>query len=186
MESQSYELETGSGPQDGSDVMRDTREGFFASTDLPLHHPRVKEGRFLVGPNVWPEEDLLSRREFRDVLEDYLGEMKRLAHVVLDLVAATLPYGPNVFDKLEADDPMCLLRLLHYPPTPKSTGGKKLGAGEHTDFGAITLLLQDDHHGLEVQDNETDEWHWGTSSEGCLHREHGGHHVCDYGRRLIK
>ncbi|RDW63798.1 putative 2-oxoglutarate-dependent dioxygenase [Coleophoma cylindrospora] len=158
MESQSYELETRSGPQDGSEVMRDTKEGFFASTDVPLDHPRVAAGRFLVGPNVWPDADVLSHEDFRAPLEEYLGEMKRLSHVVLNLIAATLPYGPHVFDELEADDPMCLLRLLHYPPTPHSVDGMKLGAGAHTDFGAITLLLQDEHPGLEVLDEKTGEW----------------------------
>jgi len=159
MESQSYELENGTPPQNGAGVLRDTKEGFFVSTDLPLDHPRVKGGRFLQGPNVWPKEELLSPKDFRIIVEEYLREMKRLSHVVLSLVAATLPYGPDVFDDLEADDPMCLLRLLHYPPTPQSKEGQRLGAGAHTDFGAITLLLQDEHPGLEVQDNETGEWH---------------------------
>lgn len=159
MESQSYELESES--YDGSAVMRDIKEGFFASTDMPLDHPRVLSGRFLQGPNVWPEAELLAHKDFRTVVEEYYREMQRLAHVVLDLVAATLPYGPHVFDELEANDPLWLLRLLHYPPDTENVAGKKqqLGSGEHTDFGAITLLLQDEHPGLEVQDSETGEWH---------------------------
>ncbi|KAI1394379.1 citrinin biosynthesis oxygenase CtnA [Hypoxylon trugodes] len=154
MASQSYE------PTDGSQILRDHKEGFFASADLPLDHPRVVNERFLQGPNVWPPAELLPYKDFRDIVERYYGEMMHLAHLVLDLVAATLPYGPHVFDELKGNDPMWLFRLLHYPQTPVREGGGKmqLGAGEHTDFGAVTLLATDEHPGLEVQDHETGEW----------------------------
>ena len=153
MGTQSYE-------PDGSDAPRDIKEGFFASTDLPLDHPRVVNGRFLQGPNVWPPADMLAHDEFRAPVEEYYKEMLRLSYVVLDIVAATLPHGPKVFDELKAHDPVWLMRLLHYPPTPAQTGNSKLqlGSGEHTDFGAITLLMQDEHPGLEVQDHETGQW----------------------------
>ncbi|MCJ1418837.1 hypothetical protein MMC32_005188 [Xylographa parallela] len=159
METQSYELESES--HDGSAVQRDIKEGFFASTDLPLDHPRVVGRRFLQGPNVWPDTELLATADFRAVVEDYYREMQRLSHVVLDLIAATLPYGPHVFDELEADDPMWLFRLLRYPPGAEQAAGTKQqpGSGEHTDFGTFTLLLQDEHPGLEVQDSGTGEWH---------------------------
>lgn len=160
MESQSYELEF-EPVQTNTPVSRDVKEGFFASTDLPLEHPLVASGRFLQGPNVWPEAELLAHEDFRAIVEEYYSEMQRLSLVVLNLIAATLPYGPHVFDELEADDPMWLFRLLHYPPiTGAETGPRmQLGAGEHTDFGTITLLLQDEQPGLEVQDRRTGEWH---------------------------
>jgi isopenicillin N synthase-like dioxygenase len=79
--------------------------------------------------------------------------------VVLDLIAATLPYGPHVFDEMRAQDPACPLRLLHYPPTPAEDPKKRqLGSSAHTDFSAITLLMQDEHEGLEVLDHSTGEW----------------------------
>ncbi|KAF4242556.1 hypothetical protein CNMCM8980_000514 [Aspergillus fumigatiaffinis] len=161
METQSYELEFGALQGQEAHVVRDIKEGFFVSSDLPLDHPRVREGRFLQGPNVWPSKELLAPQDFRVVLEEYLREMQRLSRVVLSLVAATLPYGPEVFDELDSDDPMCLLRLLHYPPDGEQARREKgqLGSGEHTDFGTLTLLLQDEHSGLEVQDHETGEWH---------------------------
>lgn len=135
------------------------KEGFFSSADLPPNHPWVVRGRWLQGPNIWPAPELLPYDKFRVYVEEYTREMLQLTRTVLSLIAATLPYGPHVFDELQANDPMWLFRLLHYPPTPKNQGKQaQFGSGEHTDFGAITLLMQDDHSGLEVQDCETGNW----------------------------
>ena len=42
------------------------------------------------------------------------------------------------------------LRLLHYPPVPHGLPAGTVRCGEHTDYGTITLLFQDDVGGLEV------------------------------------
>jgi isopenicillin N synthase-like dioxygenase len=68
-----------------------------------------------------------------------------------------MPYGDDIFKDFVANDPICNLRLLHYPKH-ESTDKRQLGAGAHTDFGAITLLLQDSSGGLEVQDHATGEF----------------------------
>jgi isopenicillin N synthase-like dioxygenase len=41
-----------------------------------------------------------------------------------------------------------LFRIFHYPPSPPQAGG--WGVGEHTDYGLLTLLAQDDSGGLQV------------------------------------
>ena len=150
MGSQSYE----------EGVLPDMKEGFIAGTDLPLDDPRVVNKRFFSGQNVWPPNELLSHEDFRKPVEEYYQAMLQLCSVVMDLVAATLPYGPHVFDEFKANEPACPLRLLHYPPTPEQVGDKKrqLGSSAHTDFGAVTLLLQDEHPGLEIQNRATGEW----------------------------
>ena len=38
---------------------------------------------------------------------------------------------------------VCLCRAHHYPPTAPDAAGCTRGVGAHTDFGALTLLLQD-------------------------------------------
>jgi isopenicillin N synthase-like dioxygenase len=44
------------------------------------------------------------------------------------------------------------LRLLHYPPISSDTEAGEPRCGEHTDYGSITLLFQDDVGGLEIMD----------------------------------
>ncbi len=48
------------------------------------------------------------------------------------------------------------LRMLHYPPVDQIPQPGQLRAGEHTDYGSITLLLQDRVGGLEVQTRQGD------------------------------
>ena len=110
-----------------------------------------------MGSNVWPPNTLLPESDFRVPVEAYFTAIYDLSLVILELVARTLPYGTHVFDHFVSNNPATPLRLLHYPPAQK-TEKRQLGASAHTDFGAITLLLQDSSPGLEVLDRYKDEW----------------------------
>ncbi|KAJ5118121.1 hypothetical protein N7526_011144 [Penicillium atrosanguineum] len=141
------------------DVLPDLKEGFFIGQNMEPSDPLVQARRFFMGSNM------LAHDEFKKPIEKYYQAMAELCHKVLDLIAATLPYGPNVFDEIQANDPACPMRLLHYPPTRPAATAKEgeaqkrqLGSSAHTDFGAVTLLLQDEHPGLEVQDSKTGDW----------------------------
>ncbi|KAL2844375.1 Clavaminate synthase-like protein [Aspergillus pseudoustus] len=144
--SQSYE--------DG--ILPDLKEGFYTGVDLPPHDPRVQARRFLMGSNVWPEE--LAAQDFREPVEAYHTALMQLTISVLKLVERTLPYGPGIFDEFIAGDPITPMRMLHYPPARPEADKTQYGASAHTDFGAITLLLQEESPGLEVLDSRTGEW----------------------------
>lgn len=96
----------------------------------------------------------------KDPSEAYYGAVYDLSLRVLDLIFASLPASAS--HKLaEFTDPALVaapLRLLHYPPAQK-TEQKQLGSSAHTDFGAITLLLQDGNPGLEVFDDASQLWY---------------------------
>lgn len=49
------------------------------------------------------------------------------------------------------------LRLLHYPPVNPAPQPGQIRAGEHTDFGSITLLFPEEIDGLEIYTNQG-EW----------------------------
>jgi len=64
-------------------------------------------------------------------------------------IASDLGLPTHYFDD-KLDRPMATLRLLHYPPR-EAAASDKLGAGVHTDYGSVTLLLTDEVGGLEVR-----------------------------------
>jgi isopenicillin N synthase-like dioxygenase len=107
---------------------------------------------YFAGPNRWLPEEIQPYSIFREPAERYLAEMHRLIRVMFRIVAAGMPYGPAVFDEFLSGVPLAVLSPKHYPPRQEAG----LGSGPHTDFGALTLLLQDGISGLQVQWG--DEW----------------------------
>lgn len=123
----------------------------------------MKAKRFFMGPNIWPGETLVATKDFREPVEKYFAAVNGLALKLLDLLARTLPYGPDVFSTFSSGYVIAPLRLLHYPAVRQNMQQRQQqqpqlqqGAGAHTDFGAITILLQDRNPGLEVLDTRRD------------------------------
>jgi isopenicillin N synthase-like dioxygenase len=91
-------------------------------------------------------------------LTEYQKRLAQLSLTIMQILAEGLPYcTPNSFDAFSTD-PIANVRLLHYPPQPDLFDANQLGAGAHTDFGAITLLLQDSAGGLQVLNQKTNQW----------------------------
>ena len=66
-------------------------------------------------------------------------------------MATNLGVGPDRLVSGFDDRHTSFLRLNHYPKfAGDEAGGRPFGVGEHTDSGALTLLLQDEQPGLEV------------------------------------
>ncbi len=114
--------------------------------------PDVKEsfytGNASLGPNQWPDETLVPG--FRAACEAYSAAMVKVALRLMGLFANALGMARHDFDGYMRD-PTCTTRLLHYPPQPVSAAPGQIGCGAHTDWGALTLLAQDDAGGLQVQ-----------------------------------
>jgi len=130
----------------------DLKESFYLARDLGPDHPYVKAGLPNHGPNQWPA-DLPG---FREGIEAYYEPMLDLGRHVMRLIALSLSLDETYFDDA-VRNPAATLRLLRYPPQPQDAPANQLGAGAHTDYGAITLLAQDDCGGLEVE-NAAGEW----------------------------
>jgi isopenicillin N synthase-like dioxygenase len=123
----------------------DLKEAFNIGLDLPADDPDVLAGRSFRAQNVWP--DLPG---FRETMLAYFAACHRLGLILHRAFARDLGLPSDFFDGL-LDRPMAVLRLLHYPPAPPRVETGQLGAGEHTDYGCITLLAADGVGGLEVR-----------------------------------
>lgn len=82
--------------------------------------------------------------------------MYRLGRHLLGFLALSLDLSEDYFAE-GLVEPQFTSRLLHYAPHPKNAKFNQLGAGAHSDWGLITMLLQDDIGGLEVQ-NVAGDW----------------------------
>ena len=113
--------------------------------------PDLKESFYLgvesIGPNQWPDETLLPG--FRAACDAYADAMLQLARRLMGLFERALDLPPGALDHFHRH-PTCTTRLLHYPPQPALAEPGQIGCGAHTDWGALTLLAQDDAGGLQV------------------------------------
>jgi isopenicillin N synthase-like dioxygenase len=111
--------------------------------------PDAGDGR---GPR-WPHGAL--RQRFEPAVRACYDRCTALSQRLLAGIAANLGARPDVLARgFEADAQTSFLRLNFYPRYPVDTddpiGLRPFGVGEHTDSGALTILLQDEHPGLEV------------------------------------
>jgi len=130
----------GSEALDENSGLMDQKEAFNVGLDLEAFDPRVLADEPFRGVNIWP--DLPG---FRDTMLAYYDAVLKLG---VDLHAAfewELGLEPGFFAP-HFSAPMATLRVLHYPPSKDG-----IGAGAHTDYGSVTLLLTDGVGGLQVQ-----------------------------------
>ncbi|WP_375462910.1 isopenicillin N synthase family dioxygenase [uncultured Methylobacterium sp.] len=127
----------------------DLKEGFMVGLDLPADDWRVQARWSHHGPNVWPAH----LPGWRERVEGYYARMLDLAGTIMRTIALSLEVEETYFDACFVDS-IASLRLLHYPPQPAEAGADARGAGAHTDWGAITILLQDEVGGLQVKEGD--------------------------------
>jgi isopenicillin N synthase-like dioxygenase len=122
----------------------DRKEGLYFGAELPPDHPRVRAGVPLHGANLFPREPA----DLRPAVLAYLDALTGVGHALARGLALALGHDADWFDRHLTGDPLVLFRIFHYPPDPAPD---EWGVGEHSDYGLLTLLLQDDNGGLEVR-----------------------------------
>ena len=123
----------------------DQKEGLYFGAELRDDHPQVKAGVPLHGKNLFPDI-----QDFRLAVLDYLDAMTRLAHTLMQGIALSLGLEALYFHS-RFTDPTILFRIFHYPPLPLESTDTSWSVGEHTDYGMLTILRQDDTGGLQVK-----------------------------------
>jgi len=131
----------------------------YSNEDSP---PDPKEC-FAIGPHnplaqmppiQWPTKPT----QFKPAWQAYWTHMELLSDRILSLLALALQLPPNWFeDKVLRH--RSALRALSYPDQHPAPPAGQIRAGQHTDYGTITILKQDNVGGLQVRrDRGSDPW----------------------------
>lgn len=122
----------------------DQKEGIYFGAELDEDHPLIKAGTPLHGRNLFP-----ALPGFRETVLQYMTEMTRLGHTLMAGIALSLGLEESYFASRYTTDPLTLFRIFNYPPLPDDQ--QVWSVGEHTDYGILTILKQDDSGGLQVK-----------------------------------
>jgi isopenicillin N synthase-like dioxygenase len=125
----------------------DQKEGIYFGAELADDHPAVLAGTPLHGRNLFPEIP-----EFRQTVLDYMAALTRVGHALMAGLALGLGLDEDYFAARYTREPLILFRIFNYPCRPAGGGADvQWGVGEHTDYGLLTILRQDDVGGLQVR-----------------------------------
>lgn len=123
----------------------DIKEGIYFGTELGVDDPRVVRGVPLHGANLFPARP----KDLQTAVLAYMQASTRAAHAIMEGIALSLGLDAKYFFQHYTRDPTILFRIFRYPPSTPET--ENWGVGEHTDYGLLTLLAQDDIGGLQVK-----------------------------------
>ena len=133
----------GSENLDDTTTQVDRKEAFNIGLDLAPDDPRILAGEPFRGVNVWPDV-----AGFRETTLAYFEAVHRLGVELHRPIALDLGLDEHYFAP-SLDAPLATLRLLRYPGGRRE--GDAIGAGAHTDYGSITLLMSDGEPGLQLR-----------------------------------
>lgn len=126
----------------------DLKEGIYFGSELVSNDSRVQAGLPLHGQNLFPA----NLPAFRETVLNYIEAMTQLGHTLMKGIALSLGLDKNYFADRYTADPLVLFRIFHYPPSAKANDEEpEWGVGEHTDYGVLTILKQDDAGGLQIK-----------------------------------
>ncbi|GAC98041.1 hypothetical protein PHSY_005629 [Pseudozyma hubeiensis SY62] len=111
-----------------------------------------------VWKNEWPQES--DAPHFKDTMLAFQKAAHELHMKVMSSIAMGLGLDARFFED-KCNQEWHTLRLLHYPSvrTDKLKLEGSARAGEHSDYGSITLLFQDSVGGLEAKNPHTGVYH---------------------------
>lgn len=95
-------------------------------------------------------------KEFEQLWMTYYKNMEGLAAHLLSLFAQALELPQDWFDN-KIDKHRSALRALNYPKLEQALKAGEVRAGAHTDYGTMTILLQDSTGGLQAR-NRAKQW----------------------------
>ena len=130
----------------------DLKEGIYFGTELDDIHSKVQAGLPMHGRNLFPVDML----DFKTTVLEYINVLTTLGHHLMRGLSLSLGFEETYFNQHFTNDPLCLFRIFHYPPSKKQQETPEWGVGEHTDYGLLTILKQDNVGGLQIKSKS--EW----------------------------
>lgn len=172
-------------PRSKADAVNNAAGNFFArpleyKRKFMSENPLKSSYIHLGGMTLCPERSFDYQEGFRVAVQDHLEswpdvpclknsvvELKQLSKLLLLRVLLALGHGMNLKDprilanshkSLNEPGNATYVKLIHYPPITEATSLKEgqMRIAEHTDFGSLTLLFQDEVGGLQVQNPDGD------------------------------
>ncbi|MER9436164.1 isopenicillin N synthase family oxygenase [Mesorhizobium sp. M0618] len=107
--------------------------------------PGIAPWTRLQGPNQWPS----ALPELKPALLAWQAKATAVAIRLLKAFALSLDQPEGAFDAIYRDSPNHRMKIVRYPGRDATEGDQ--GVGAHKDGGFLTLLLQDDTKGLQVE-----------------------------------
>ncbi|WP_136617323.1 MULTISPECIES: isopenicillin N synthase family dioxygenase [Mesorhizobium] len=107
--------------------------------------PGIAPWTRLQGPNQWPS----ALPELKPALLAWQAKATAVAIRLLKAFALSLDQPEDAFDAIYRDSPNQRMKIVRYPGRDATEGDQ--GVGAHKDGGFLTLLLQDDNKGLQVE-----------------------------------
>lgn len=107
--------------------------------------PDVPAWTRLQGPNQWPA----SLPDLKPALLAWQSKATAVAIRLLKAFALSLDQAEDAFDPIYEDEPNHRMKIVRYPG--RDATGDDQGVGAHKDGGFLTLLLQDENKGLQVE-----------------------------------
>ncbi|VCU69789.1 2-oxoglutarate-dependent ethylene/succinate-forming enzyme [Pigmentiphaga humi] len=133
-------------------ISENLQEAFQIRRPLAADDPGLLAGKPLHGLIPWPP----AMPDLEPRMMAYYEKVNELGYWLLGMFEQSLGLAADTLKASFAKD-MNSLRLLHYPPQRPDESGEHLGARNHTDTNAFTILAQDVNGGLEVRNREG-EW----------------------------
>ncbi|MDG1858839.1 MAG: 2-oxoglutarate and iron-dependent oxygenase domain-containing protein [Emcibacteraceae bacterium] len=132
----------------GLDTQPDRKETFNSGPlSSPEGHVETKDFHFYYGSNIWP----ISPNNFEQRWTNYYKEMEKFGAELMTLFALALKLDENYFVKYHTHH-ISALRCQYYPTISNDAAPGQLRAGEHSDYGTVTILNPDPNvGGLEVK-----------------------------------
>lgn len=118
---------------------------FGVEREVVAQHPGTPAWTRLLGPNLWPK----AQPSLRPVVLEWQRKMADVSVTLLRAFALSLEQPEDAFAAIYGDTPNHRMKIVRYPGRDKTADDQ--GVGAHKDGGFLTLLLQDDQKGLQVE-----------------------------------